>query len=160
MSAEYSLRSDHNTVLQETSEVVLLSAILLATRKQVLVCQLAVPRQKSLMQQYQWNLLSGSWSWKRSQEVARWAAPRTGISTSFIGICHSLQIAGNSLVTEVLCTLCSLANNQAHTICAASHVVICSDEEPRKHWHSCHIRLLRWHYAAISQLHKELSDAC
>ena len=97
MSAEYSLRSDHNTVLQETSEVVLLSVILLANRKQVLVCQLTAPRQKSLMQQYQWNLSSGSWSWKRSQEVAKWAAPHTGVSTFTFVICHSTQMLATVL---------------------------------------------------------------
>ncbi len=108
MSAEYSLRFNLDTVLQDTSGVVLQSAILSATRNQVLVCQLALMRQKSLMQQYQWNLSSGSWSWKRSQEVVKWVAPHTGVSGSVLIsiIFHN----GNSLVIAVLFTLCSLAN--------------------------------------------------
>ena len=44
MSADHSLRFDRNTVLQDTTGVILQSAILSATRNQVLVCQLAVMR--------------------------------------------------------------------------------------------------------------------
>ncbi len=107
MSADYSLRLDRNTVLQDTSGVVLQSAIPSATRNQVLVCQLAVLRQKLLMQQCQWSLLSGSWSWKRSQEVVKWAAPHTGVSGSvFISI---ILYKGNSLVTSVLFKFCNPA---------------------------------------------------
>ena len=90
MSADYSLRFKRNTVLQDTSGVVLQSAIPSATRNQVLVCQLAV-------QQCQSNLLSGSWSWKRSQEVAKWAAPHTGVSTSTFVIRHSIQMLATVL---------------------------------------------------------------